>query len=45
MSREAGSNKDIKHLSFLYEMFLYEYANVAPKIEKEITRIKLKTKN
>ncbi|WP_394972017.1 ATP-binding protein [uncultured Croceitalea sp.] len=40
MSLVCKSNKDTKHLSFLYEEFLKEYENIAPKIELEIQRIK-----
>ena len=36
------SNKDVMHLNFLYEEFLKEYENIAPKIELEIQRIKTK---
>lgn len=38
----SNSEKDIKHLNFLYEMFLSEYKNIAPEIENEIKRIKAK---
>ncbi|GMN08849.1 hypothetical protein MTsPCn9_06950 [Croceitalea sp. MTPC9] len=40
MSLVCKSDKDPKHLNFLYEEFLKEYENIAPKIELEIQRIK-----
>jgi signal transduction histidine kinase/DNA-binding NarL/FixJ family response regulator len=42
MSLVCKSNKDIKHLNFLYEEFLKEYESIEPKIELEIQRIKTK---
>ena len=42
MSLVCKSDKDIKHLSFLYEQFLTEYERIAPKIELEIQRLRKK---
>ncbi len=42
MSLVCKSNRDIKHLNFLYEEFLKEYEHIEPLIELEIERIKSK---
>ncbi len=42
MSLVCRSNRDIKHLNFLYEEFLKEYKHIEPLIELEIERIKSK---
>lgn len=40
MSLTCKSDRDIKHLNFLYEEFLKEYEIIEPKIESEIQRIR-----
>lgn len=41
MNLVSKTDKDIKHLNFLYGEFLKEYKSIAPKIELELKRITL----